>query len=106
MKQIKDKKLNFMDFYKELCTLLNEDGTLRNVIIKDCIISNIPSHYCVIQLRKKWGRGKDRFCGFEIEGVRIEHNIFVPTKGGKISYDVPKNLIVYEVENLHPKNLR
>lgn len=90
-KEIKNEKLDFYDFYKRLCSMLDENGQLSGVVIEGNTIYNVPSRYRIVILRdeKKFlgitlCQDEVTFCGFVSNIIRIQNNNFM-TEGATIN---------------------
>lgn len=82
--QIIDKRIEFIDFYKQLCTFLDERGILKDFKIEHCVIVNIPKNYAVFESYKttkifgiKFSESSGRFCGFMCDNSFIIENNFI-----------------------------
>ena len=79
---LEGETMKFSLFYQKLCSMLNEDGVLENVTIRDCTVTNVPRNYKIIRLgRRETFFGfvlfaePDLFCGFPmVHGIVVGNN--------------------------------
>ena len=88
LRHIDDLEADYFSFYELLCSYLDKDGVLRDVIIDGCVISNVPKNLSIVQwegekkfLGFTFYSGTFRFCGFRCHNVHIlNNNVFLGQK--------------------------
>lgn len=79
MIKIINEKLTFPTFYKRLCDSLDKNGELTNVVVLNCVITEIPQNYKIfvysvaIKILGFTVHETDgSFCGFKCNSVHVE----------------------------------
>lgn len=82
MKIIHNQTFTFLEFYEVLANILDTKGRLKNIRVKNCIVTDIPINYKVFAYEKKLSKIfpfyslEGTFFGFTCVNVEIIENTF------------------------------
>ena len=98
---LESEKIKFNDLLRLIYENRDEDGVLRNLIIKDCLITKCPKDSKIITIfqgTKYKGRKVALFCGFICENCIIVGNYF--QQMNNLLRDTGRDQLLKEVSSL------